>query len=174
MQPKLTNAERIAAFHLPNGYAATLLSNIQSAGIIEYHYVMVIFSPDEQICLFTASEWSNLDPSCKDNPVFGVFFDDGHANLGNSPDWTDCPLFVLKSVAHLRERFGMNDTDLCEAEAWAMTQILKNLQGSAGDLRPEIQNRYLAALAQNDGRMVAYMKQYVSDAGCTPMIDSLH
>lgn len=174
MHPQIVKAERVAAFHLPSGYAATLLANIESAGIIEYHYVMVMFGPDENIYLFTASEWSNLDPSYKDNPVFGVFFDDGHANLGSSPDWTDCPLFVLESVAHVRERFGMNDTDLCEAEAWAMTQILKNLQDSTVDLRPEIQNRYLAALSQNDERMVAYMKQCVSDAGFTQMIDSLH
>ena len=31
LQPKIIEAERIAAFHLPAGYAASLLSNIKSA-----------------------------------------------------------------------------------------------------------------------------------------------
>lgn len=37
MQPKIVNAERLAVFHLPAGYAATLLGNVESAGITPWH-----------------------------------------------------------------------------------------------------------------------------------------
>ncbi len=107
MEPKIVNAERIAALHLPGGFAATLLGNIESAGIIEYHYVMVVFGPDQQICLFTAAEWSNADPSYKNEPVFGIFSESGHAGRGGSADWLDPGLFVLRSVDEVKERFSI-------------------------------------------------------------------
>lgn len=132
MQPKIVNAERVAALHLPGGYVATLLGNVESDGIIEYHYVMVVFGPDQEICLFTGSEWSNQDPSYKHEPVFGIFDEDGHGNIGGSADWLDPGLFVLGTVEFVKERFGITDTELSEAEAWALTQILKHQRAWEG------------------------------------------
>ncbi|MBK9161141.1 MAG: hypothetical protein IPM27_06210 [Nitrosomonadales bacterium] len=163
MQPKIVNAERLAVFHLPAGYAATLLGNVESAGIIEYHYVMVVFGPDQQICMFTGSEWSNQDPSYKNEPVFGIFGEDGHAGCGGSPDWLDPALFVLRSVDAVKERFSITDPELSEAEAWGLTQILKRIQELPGDPDAPQKAPLWAALSKNDARLVEYMKKGMGD-----------
>lgn len=159
MQPKIVNAERLAVFHLPAGYAATLLGNVESAGIIEYHYVMVVFGPDQQICMFTGSEWSNQEPSYKNEPVFGIFGEDGHAGCGGSPDWLDPALFVLRSVEAVKDRFSIADPELSEADAWALTQILKRIQELPGDPDSPQKAPLWAALSKNDARLVEYMKK---------------
>ncbi len=159
MQPKIVNAERLAALHLPGGYVATLLGNIESVGIIEYHYVMVIFGPDQQICLFTGSEWSNLNPSCKDEPVFGVFSKTEHANCGCSADWLEAGLFVLRTVEYVKEHFGITDPELSEAEAWALTQTLKRIQELPGAPDSPQKAPLWTAINNNDARMVEYMKK---------------
>jgi hypothetical protein len=159
MQPKIVNAERIAAFHLPGGYAASLLGNVESAGIIEYHYVMVVFGPDQEICLFTSSEWSNHDPSYKNEPVFGIFSEDGHAGCGGSPDWLDPALFVLRSVEVVKDKFSITESELSEAEAWALTQVLKRIRELPGDADSPQKSPLWAALSKNDARLVEYMKK---------------
>ena len=166
MQPKIVNAERLAAFHLPAGYAATLLGNVESAGIIEYHYVMVVFSPDQQVCMFTGSEWSNQDPSYKNEPVFGIFSNGGHAGCGGSPDWLDPALFVLRSVEVVKERFSITDSELSEAEAWALTQVLKRIQELPGDAGSPQKVPLWAALSKNDARLLEYMKR-----NCDPQVE---
>lgn len=164
MQPKIVNAERLAVFHLPAGYVATLLGNVESAGIIEYHYVMVVFGPDQQICLFTGSEWSNLDPSYKSEPVFGIFSEDGHAGCGGSPDWVDPALFVLRSVEAVKEHFSITDPELSEAEAWALTQVLKRIQELPSEPDTPEKAPLWAALSKNDARLVEYMKKGMVDS----------
>ncbi len=163
MQPKIVNAERLAVFHLPAGYAATLLEKVESAGVIEYHYVMVVFGPDQQICMFTGSEWSNLDPSYKNEPVFGIFDEGGHAGCGGSPDWLDPALFVLRSVEAVKERFSISDPELSEAEAWALTQVLKRIQELPGEPGVPQKAALWAALSKNDARLVEYMKKEMGE-----------
>ncbi len=163
MQPKIVNAERIAAFHLPAGYAASLLGNVESAGIIEYHYVMVVFGPDQQICLFTGSEWSNQDPSYKNEPVFGIFHDGGHTGCGGSPDWLDPALFVLRTVEVAKERFSIEDAELSEGEAWALTQVLKRIQELPGAPDSPEKAPLWSALSKNDARLVEYMKKEMAE-----------
>jgi hypothetical protein len=159
MQPKIVDAERLAVFRLPAGFVATLLGNIESTGIIQYHYVMVVFDPDQQICLFTGSEWSNRDTSYKDTPVFGVFSKSGHINLGNAADWLDPALFVLRSVEMVKERFSITDAELSEAEAWALTRILERVQELPGAPDSPRKAPLWAALGKNDARLVEYMKK---------------
>ena len=95
MHPKIVNAELIASFHFSPEIVANLLTNILSAGVIQYHYILVVFGEDRQPCLFTASEWSKFAPEHKVTPVFGIFVDDGHESQDGSPDWLDPALFVL-------------------------------------------------------------------------------
>ncbi len=174
MQPKIVNAERIAVFHLPAGYVATLLGNIESAGIIEYHYVMVVFGPDQQICMFTGSEWSNQDPSYKNEPVFGIFHEGGHAGCGGSPDWLDPALFVLRSVEVVKERFAIIDPELSEAEAWALTQALKRIQELPGEPGSTHKAPLWAAISKNDARLVEYMKKGMADSQLESASDTRH
>ena len=159
MQPKIVSAGRLAAFHLPAGYAATLLEKVESAGVIEYLYVMVVFGPDQQICMVTGSEWSNLEPSYKNEPGFGISDEVGHAGCGGSPDWLDPALFVVRSVDAVKERFSITDTELTEAEAWALTQILKRIQELPGEPGSPQKAALWAALSKNDARLVEYMKR---------------
>lgn len=174
MQPKIVNAERLAVFHLPAGYAATLLGNVESAGIIEYHYVMVVFGPDQQICLFTGSEWSNQDPTYKHEPVFGIFHEGGHAGCGGSPDWLDPALFVLRTVEAVKQRFSITDSELSEAEAWALTQILKRIQELPGEPDSPGKASLWAAISKNDARLVEYMKKGMAESSSLPMPDNRH
>jgi hypothetical protein len=159
MQPKMVDAERLAVLRLPAGYVATVLEKIKSAGIIQYHYVMVVFGPDHNICMFTGSEWSSLDPSYKNEPMFGVFDKTGHANYGRCSDWLEPALFVLKSVEIVKDQFSIEDSELCEAEAWAMIQILKRLEELSDEPDSPQKVSLLAAIKQNDSRLAAFMKK---------------
>lgn len=171
IQPKVANAERLAVFHLPAGYAATLLGNVESTGMIQYHYVMVVFGPDQQICMFTGSEWSKLDQSYKNEPIFGIFDEAGHAGCGGSTDWLDPALFVLRSIEAVKKRFSITDPDLSEAEAWALTQILKRIQELSGEPDSPPMASLCAALSNNDARLVDYMKKGVG--GLPPIEGSI-
>jgi hypothetical protein len=160
MTPQITNGDTLIAFELPNGYAASLLGNIEAAGMIQYHYVLVIFGLDKQPCRFYASEWDQLDPSCRNEPYFGVFSERGHRNIGSSPNWIDRALFLLKAVDVAKRDLNIDSTDLTEVEAWALTDILKTVQN------PEAENKHLekelwAAISANDARLATYMKSNI-------------
>lgn len=92
-------------------------------------------------------------------PVFGIFDEDGHAGGRGSPDWLDPALFVLRSVDAVKERFSIADTELSEAEAWALTQILKRIQELPGEADSPQKAPLWAAISKNDARLVEYMKQ---------------
>lgn len=157
MEPKIANADRLAVFHLPGGYAGTLLGNIESAGRMQYHYVMVIFGPDKEISFFTASEWNEFSYG-RDTPVFGVFSKEAHASCGASGEWCDAGLFTLRSIEYLRERVSIEDSRLSEGELWALTHILKQIQSLPSDEDSEEKHYLGTALGRYDERMVEYMK----------------
>ena len=160
MTPQITNADTLIAFELPNGYAASLLGNIEAPGMIQYHYVLVIFGQDKEPCKFYASEWGRLDPSCRNEPFFGVFSERGHRNMGGSPNWIHRALFLLKAVDVAKKDLNIDSTNLTQGEAWALTDILKTVQN------PEAENKHLekemwAAISANDARIATYMKRNI-------------
>ncbi len=159
MQPKIVSAVRRLSFALSEDYLASLYGEIESAGIIQYHHLLVIHGPDEEPRLFFGAEWSKLDPCYKDEPMLGVFSGDGHGNCGGSVDWLDDALFVLGSIKLAREILRLADSGLVEGEAWALTEILKRLQRPSNDATlVRHRSGYEEALRSNDERMVAYMK----------------
>jgi hypothetical protein len=162
MAPKITDAERLISFELPNGYAASMLGNIEAPGMIQYHYVLVVFGQDKKPCKFYASEWSRLDPSYRNEPVFGVFSEGGHANIGGSPNWVDRALFLLRAVEVAKEDLLIEGTALTEGEAWALTDILKSVQDPKAD-KKQLQRERWAAISRNDARLVSYMKRQIPD-----------
>ncbi len=163
MQPKIANAQRRVSFGLSEGYFASLYGDIESAGIIQYHHLLVIYGPDKQPCLFFGSEWSGLDPSYKNEPVLGSFSEAGHGNHGSSLNWLDDALFALKAFELAREILGIEDSGMAEGEAWAMAEILKKIQRPSDD-ETLVRHRtgYEEALRCNDERMVDYMKASLS------------
>jgi hypothetical protein len=58
MHPKIANSQRRISFALSEDYLASLYSDIESAGVIQYHHLLVIYGPDKQPCLFFGSERS--------------------------------------------------------------------------------------------------------------------
>ncbi len=156
MQPKILNAETVTSFQISPNIVATLLSNIESAGVIQYYQILVFFGENRQPCLFTASEWSKLVPEHKDLPVFGIFLDDGHKSQDGSSDWLDPPLFVLHSIEYAREHLGLLNTDLNDGEAWALTQIMKKLNE-----QDQLQHHrsYTTFLRKYDDRLARYLQR---------------
>lgn len=156
MQPKIINAERKVSFPLNDDYMASLLGNIESAGMIQYHHLLVIFGPDRQPCLFIGAEWNLHETSNKNEPVLGVFFEGGHQSSFGSCDLLDDALFVLKAFTVARELLAIESDELAEGEAWALTQVLKRFQDRANPLYAPCQESYGEALRHNDARIVAY------------------
>lgn len=159
MRPKIVNAEVVASFHISPEIVANLLTNIVSAGVVQYHHILVVFGEDRQPCLFTASEWSNFAPEHKDTPIFGVFFEDKHDSQDASPDWLDPSLFVLQSIEFVSQHLGLSTKDLSEGEAWALTQIVKNL--NEGNQVKHHQS-YKTCLRKYDERLAKYLQRTVS------------
>ncbi len=159
MQPKIINAERKVSFPLNDDYMASLLGNIESAGIIQYHHLLVIYGPDREPCLFIGAEWSLHDPSYKNEPVLGVFSGETHESWEGSSDLVDDALFVLKAFSVAREILKIENEELAEGEAWAMAQVLKRFQDRTKDSFAAYQKGYGEALRHNDARMVAYLRK---------------
>ncbi len=159
MQPKIVNAETIASFHLSPEIVANLLTNIVSPGVVQYHHILAVFGEDRQPCIFTASEWSNFAPEHKNTPIFGVFLEDTHDSQDASSDWLDPSLFVLESIEFVSKHLGLSTTDLSEGEAWALTQIVKNLNE-----RNQVNHHksYKVYLRKYDERLAKYLKRTMS------------
>src|ERR1700682_3371119 len=112
MEPEITRAKCVLSSDLSDAFKASLFSDIESAGVIQYHYLLVVFSPDTAPCLYVGSEWSSLDPSYKDEPVLGVFKSNAHHNFGNSASWRDVYLFLLRAVEIAREMLQIEESSL--------------------------------------------------------------
>lgn len=84
--------------------------------------------------------------------------------MGSSPDWLDPGLFVLRSVEFVKKRFDIDGPELCEAEAWALTHVLKRIQEFRGEADSSEMANLWAALSKNDERLADYMKKHNGSA----------
>lgn len=159
MQPKIAKANTVISFHISPQIVANLLGNIESAGVIQYHHMLVFFGEDKQPCLFTASEWSKFDPELSDMPVFGIFLNSGHKSQGGSSDWLDPAIFALHSIHFAKKHFGIVSEDLCEGETWALTQIMKNLNEENMANHHEA---YRKALSKYDDRLAKFLHRTIA------------
>jgi hypothetical protein len=158
VQPKVTSANRLLSFDLSKGFRASLFGDIGAEGAIQYHYLLVVYSPDTNPILFVGSEWNAAVPFYKDEPVLGVFTGSGHHNLGNSATWRDPHLFALRAIEVAREELQIGQGPLTNGEAWALTQMMKWLNQNPGDRSSGPQwEAYWSALSRNDGRLVAFL-----------------
>jgi hypothetical protein len=163
VETKITNAQCLLSFNLSDAFKASLFGNIESAGVVQYHYLLVVFGSDEQPCLMVASEWSQLDPSFKDEPLLGVFTPDLHTNFGRSISWRDEHLFLLRAVEIARQQFQTPDAALTEGEGWALTRILRRFsqppnQHPKDQATDPTDAAYLDVLARNEGRLADFLK----------------
>jgi hypothetical protein len=174
MQTNMKHPNRIAHFRLPAWCGASLLGNAESAGIIQYHYVMVVLGLDQQICLFTASEWRAPDLGYKIMPAFGVFDDGGDANIEGVLQWIDAAPFGHRSVEFVKELSNIADYLLFKGESWASTRPMNGLQQSAVDGSLKVRSRYLTVLSENDARLVAYTKAHIDPGFLLSLPEARH
>ncbi len=160
MNPRITDATVAVQFDLSEDYEAVLLVEVKSAGVIQYHHVLTVMDEIGQPVVHYAAEWSALDPSYKDQPMFGTFDYAGHSSDDNVPSCLDPSLFLLRAVELARERLCISVGELNEGEIWALTRILKAL--GASDRPAECERfvpGYTAALAKNDARMATFLER---------------
>lgn len=103
--PAIASANPIQQFQFGK-YSAVLLDDIESAGVVEYRFVLVVFDDTEQPCYFVASEVNATAKTFGGGSHFlGVFDEDGHSSYGSSDDWADESKFTAEAMRIVRERF---------------------------------------------------------------------
>ncbi len=89
------------------GYTVELLGNIEAAGTVRYRFLLVVRGLHDGHMLWVSSERSRLLRSGASQGFFlGLFSDGRHFNLGQSKDWSDRRLFLLKAMTLAREALG--------------------------------------------------------------------
>jgi len=89
-------------------HTAVLLGDIESAGSVEYLYILVVFDGDTQEpCYFIASEVNSMLKHFGGGSHFlGVFYGEGHATCGDSDDWADEAKFTAEALRIVSEKYG--------------------------------------------------------------------
>lgn len=159
MHPLITSATPILSFAISDRYRARLFGDIQAPGIVQYHSLLAIYGDKEDPIRFYGAEWNRMDPGTIEEPVFGIFADGGHSNLGTSRNWRDPHLFLLRAVELLCSDFRIDSSFLSEGEGWAISAIFKILNAAATkNEKPLLDAAYWEAIRRNDARIATYLK----------------
>lgn len=135
------------------GLTVELLGDIVCAGMVRYRFVLSVRGPAAGGALWITSERSRLVRSGASQGFFlGLFADGGHANLGQSKDWSDKRLFLLKAMTLVRERLSR------PLALWPVTRMEK---AALRELWEE------TTAARSRTRLREYLKIY--DAALPPM-----
>lgn len=104
--PHYTRAKVLAAEEW-RGVGIELLGNVEGSGLTRYRFLLVARGLPGMPTFWVSSERSRLLRSGASHGFFlGLFRDGRHANLGQSRDWSDQRLFLLKAMMLLREAAG--------------------------------------------------------------------
>jgi hypothetical protein len=109
--PVLKTAHTHARYKL-GPYVALVLTDCQSAGVIQYRYVVVVLKPgDSQPCFAVTAESSEaIQPQPGTRGYFlGVFPGSGHLNMGLSEDWGDLEKFTAKALDIIAAHLNVSD-----------------------------------------------------------------
>ncbi len=102
--PAIKSATPVAEFEIA-GHTALLFDEIVSAGSIQYLYILAVYTPNDEPCLFIASEVNGMQQRFGGGSHFlGLFPGDGHLNLGDSDEWADRDQFVAKALKLAEEQ----------------------------------------------------------------------
>ncbi len=108
--PRIRNGRKVKRIDLSTGrHSAILLDNIESLGMVEYLFVLVVFENKiKEPCLYVTSEVNERSlVSGNGSHFLGIFKKDGHSNLGASDDWADINKFeraaLQLATEYLRE-----------------------------------------------------------------------
>jgi len=98
-------------------YLAALVTDMQSPGLIEYLYVMLVTKIlDDKLCLCIASEkdttygkkFADASFHSRGSHVLCVFTGDFHLNYGASNDWADIDLFTARALELARDQLNIS------------------------------------------------------------------
>lgn len=145
MYPQIVQATPFLTFNLSEKYRATLLIDVESAGMIQYLHVLSIEDTDGIPVLHFGAEWSTLQPEFKDEPIFGQFDASGHSSDTEFPECRDLPLFLMRAVSVARRLLQVPDEGLVDGEVWAVGQMVMRL-GSGDVADRAIADMYRATL----------------------------
>jgi hypothetical protein len=127
MFPQITKSERIIAFDLSEHHSAVLLGDVVSAGVIQYHFVLMVVNKVGGPALYVASEWSTWHADRKLIPVLGAFFKGDHANINDDPGLIDEHIFILKAVETARDYLGLKFVEPCIGELWGIAGVMNKI-----------------------------------------------
>ena len=136
------------------GATVELLGDIVSTGMVRYRFLLKVTALPEGAAIWVSAERSRLLRGGASHGFFlGLFTDRGHANLGQSRDWSDRRLFLLKAMTLVREelRRPLATHAVTRMEKSALCELWK--EWSAARSRP---------------RLREYLKAY--DAALPPML----
>jgi hypothetical protein len=106
-------AARTHARYKIGSYVALVLTNCESAGVIQYLYVVIVFKPGEsQPCFAVAAESSEAIQPGTRGYFLGVFPGSGHLNMGLSEDWGDLEKFTVKALEIITTHLKVTETPL--------------------------------------------------------------
>lgn len=172
MQPLIHHAERVTSFAIGPELTATLLTQVEAAGAVQYRHILVVFGEGDDPVMFTASEWNPLLPETQAAPYFGVFHDGQHQSLNASADWQDLALFTLRSTEHVAQHMGADRSELLDGEAWALDQMMQHMsEGAQPQHHPAYRDavrRYRSKIEAHTAAMAAMQAKQEQPSGTPP------
>lgn len=136
------------------GVTVELLGDIVAAGMVRYRFLLAVRAHADDRALWVASERSRLVRSGASHGFFlALFADGGHANLGQSKDWSDKRLFLLKAMTLVRETLSR------PIALWSVTRMEK---AALRELWDE------TTATRSKTRLREYLRSY--DAALPPMM----
>lgn len=104
-RPAIQSARTLSV--LPVGkYSATLLTDVESPGLIRYGLVMEFCDPVGHPCFYIAAEENELHESLGGGRYFLCSYLKGkHRNHGSSDEWTDPDHFMQQALEMFRQEF---------------------------------------------------------------------
>jgi hypothetical protein len=98
---------RLSAAPLGSAHVAVSFDQIQSAGGIQYAYLVGVFdNATKQPVYFVSSEVNSMAELGGGSHFLCVFNGDTHANCGSSDDWGDAEKFFARAMSMVEEKFG--------------------------------------------------------------------
>jgi hypothetical protein len=102
------------------GVTLELMGDIAATGMVRYRFLLAVRGPADGQLLWVSAERSRLVRSGASHGFYlGLFAQGGHMNLGQSKDWSDKRLFLLKAMTLVREQLSRT------VASWPVTRMEK-------------------------------------------------
>jgi hypothetical protein len=178
MEPDIAAAEHQISFKLAKNYVASIYTEVESIGSMEYLHFLVVLGRDRQPVCFVCAEWFDEDILSNSGPILGIFSPTGHQNLGADKKWSDIDLFVLNAIQIAIKELGIKNKDFNEGDAWAFAHLREKVEClDEGSTPKYLAEAYLQAISKNDARFDAYLQRKniidLQMANVTNLLDSI-